>query len=498
MADVARKGQILLGKYEVLELLGAGGMGLVYRARHLDLKQDVALKFLQPALVGRADAVERFLREARTMARLTSEHVTRVMDVAKLESGVPYLVMEFLHGTDLQALIEREPLPIEEAVEYLLQACEAVAEAHALGMVHRDIKPSNLFLTRRRDRRPLVKVLDFGISKIPLDEGELGPVVTATNAVIGSPRYMAPEQIRSAKSVDARADIWSLGIVLHELVTGQHPFPAETPWDTMALILSQPPVPARQQRADVPEALEAIVLRCLSKERSERFADVASFTAALSEFGSVRARISAETARATLEQPVEARTQTLAPQAVELAAEHTAPTLNPPSGSTVTDELWGRPKPRTRRRPLLIAGATALALGSVAALWLALRTSDDPAQHELAAPTQSVLPPPASLAARPQSKPELRPPEASPSVAPVPASAPASVTSTAPAPAPSPEPAPQVAPVAVPVAPASIAPRRTTPPREAPKPARSEASAKAKPRSAEEILNQRVFQPKKP
>jgi serine/threonine protein kinase len=485
MTDVARKGQILLGKYEVLELLGAGGMGLVYHARHLDLKQDVALKFLQPALVEREDAVERFLREARTMARLTSEHVTRVMDVAKLESGVPYLVMEFLHGTDLHALIEREPLPIADAAEYLLQACEAVAEAHLLGMVHRDIKPSNLFLTRRRDGRPLVKVLDFGISKIPLDEAELGPVVTATNAVIGSPRYMAPEQIRSAKSVDARADIWSLGIVLHELVTGQHPFPAETPWDTLAMILSQPPVPARQHRADIPEALEALVLRCLSKDRSERFPDVASFAAALSEFGSERARTSAETARATLEPPSEASTHSVVSQPVELRSEYTAPTLNPPSGSTVTDGLWGSIRPRAGRRPLLVAGAATLALGSIAAIWFAAGAPDAPKGHELGAATDSVVPPAASLRVESVAKP-VPTPEPRPSFTPA----------SEPPPGPAP---PAVEPIAVPVAPASVIPRHSAQ-REGSRPPRAEASAKAKakPRSAEEILNQRVFQSKKP
>jgi serine/threonine protein kinase len=488
MADVARKGQILLGKYEVLELLGAGGMGLVYHARHLDLKQDVALKFLQPALVEREDAVERFLREARTMARLTSEHVTRVMDVAKLESGVPYLVMEFLHGTDLHALIEREPLPIADAVEYLLQACEAVAEAHLLGMVHRDIKPSNLFLTRRRDGRPLVKVLDFGISKIPLDEAELGPVVTATNAVIGSPRYMAPEQIRSAKSVDARADIWSLGIVLHELVTGQHPFPAETPWDTLAMILSQPPVPARQHRADIPEALEALVLRCLSKERSERFPDVASFAAALSEFGSERARTSAETGRATLEPLPEASTHSVVSQPVELRSEYTAPTLNPPRGSTVTDGVWGSIRPRAGRRPLLVAGAASLALGSIAAIWFAVRAPDGPRGHELGAATDSVVPPAASLRVESEAKPGPAP-EPRPNVTPAPE----------PPAEPAPEPTPAAPPIAVPLAPASVVPRQSAQ-REGSKPPRAETSTKAKTkaRSAEEILNQRVFQSKKP
>ncbi len=496
MSDVARKGQILLGKYEVLELLGAGGMGLVYRARHLDLKQDVALKFLQPALVGRADAVERFLREARTMARLTSEHVTRVMDVAKLDSGVPYLVMEFLHGTDLQTLIERGPLPLEEAVEYLLQACEAVAEAHLLGMVHRDIKPSNLFLTRRRDRRPLVKVLDFGISKIPLDEAELGPIVTATNAVIGSPRYMSPEQIRSAKTVDARADIWSLGIVLHELVTGQHPFPAETPWDTMAMILSQPPVPARNQRADVPEALEAIVLRCLSKERGERFPDVASFAAALSELGSEQARISAERARATLEPPAEASAHSVVAQPVELRPEHTAPTLNPPSGSTVTDQLWTKKRPSGGRRPLLVAAAATLALGSAAMIWVAVRAPAEPGSPELAAASESAKVPAAS--ARPAPRPE---PVIAPLPVPEPAPAAPAPTLAAPEPAlsvtPSPEPPPKVAPVTTPLAPASSAPRPAAQ-REASKPPRPETSAKARARTAEEILNQRVFQPKRP
>src|SRR5688500_1615357 len=159
MSEIAETGKVLLDKYQVQELLGEGGMGLVYRARHLHLKQDVALKFLRPTLLERPEAVERFLREARAMAQLRSEHVARVMDVAKLESGVPYLVMEFLHGSDLHTLLDQGPLSIEDAIDYVLQACEAVAEAHMLGIIHRDLKPSNLFLTRRRDHSALIKVL---------------------------------------------------------------------------------------------------------------------------------------------------------------------------------------------------------------------------------------------------------------------------------------------------------------------------------------------------
>src|SRR5688572_12056721 len=226
-----RVGQILAGKYRVENVLGIGGMGVVVAAQHVQLGQRVALKFLNDEVCARPEAVDRFMREARAAVQIQSEHVARVTDVGQLENGSPYIVMEYLEGTDLAAVLRsRGPLPVEEAVDYVLQAAEAIAVAHRLRIVHRDLKPANLFLTQRPDESSLVKVLDFGISKA-LD-GSMGALsgLTTNSAVnvIGSPLYMSPEQFKSAKDVDTRSDIWSLGVIIHELVTGAYPFYAET------------------------------------------------------------------------------------------------------------------------------------------------------------------------------------------------------------------------------------------------------------------------------
>ncbi len=185
--DIPKEGDVLAGKYRIDRVLGKGGMGVVVAAHHTTLRQNVAVKFLLAATAKRGDATERFLREARAAVSIQSEHVARVTDVGTLESGAPYMVMEFLTGSDLgQVLEERGPLPVEEAVDYVLQACEAIAEAHALGLIHRDLKPANLFVTTRADGSPLIKVLDFGLSKATKPD-TLDASLTATNVVMGSP-----------------------------------------------------------------------------------------------------------------------------------------------------------------------------------------------------------------------------------------------------------------------------------------------------------------------
>ena len=211
-------GDVVAGKYRVERIIGAGGMGVVVAARHLQLDQTVALKFMTHRTPA---GDERFSREARAAARLKSEHAAKVHDVGALDNGTPYMVMEYLEGNDLHALLSAEgALPIDLAVGYVMQACEAIGEAHAHGIVHRDLKPHNLFLTTGVGGRPKIKVLDFGISKTQDDETTL----TRSSDIIGTPVYMAPEQLRSSKDVDARADIWALGAMLYELVTGRLPF----------------------------------------------------------------------------------------------------------------------------------------------------------------------------------------------------------------------------------------------------------------------------------
>jgi serine/threonine-protein kinase len=272
------------GKYRIEGLLGEGGMGVVYAARHEALGQEVAIKFLLPDAARTEDAVARFLREARTAAALKSEHVARVIDMGTHENGSPYLVMERLIGGDLSDILAaRKAIPAAEAVDYVLQACDAIAEAHTLGIVHRDLKPSNLFVTRRPNGTALVKILDFGISKV--NEGALlgneRGKLTTTGAVMGSPVYMSPEQVRSSRKVDSRSDIWSLGVVLHELASGRHPFEAETVSGIMAAIAADPPVPLREHRPDAPPELEAVVLRCLEKDLTRRLPDIAMLVAEL-------------------------------------------------------------------------------------------------------------------------------------------------------------------------------------------------------------------------
>src|SRR5580700_1115777 len=256
-----REGDLLAGKYRVERVLGIGGMGIVVAARHEQLDQRVALKFVREEALGNEEAVERFLREARSAVKLKSEHAAKVLDVGTLESGAPYMVMEFLEGSDLGAVLaERGPLSIEEACDYVVQACEAVAEAHAIGIVHRDIKPQNLFLALSVGGSPRIKVLDFGVAKSLVSSGGSGGL-TQTRSMLGSPLYMSPEQMRSSRDVDARSDVWALGVVLFELLTQRWPYEAETMPELCLKVVTEPPQPLGQLRPDVPQAMIDIVER---------------------------------------------------------------------------------------------------------------------------------------------------------------------------------------------------------------------------------------------
>ncbi|MDI1445294.1 serine/threonine-protein kinase [Polyangium sp. 6x1] len=289
-------GDVLSGKFRIERVLGEGGMGVVLAAHHLHLGRTVAIKLLQPEALKHQEIVARFANEARSASRIQSEHVARVLDVGTLDTGEPYMVMEYLEGSDLSKLVRRGgPLAVEDAVEYLLQACEALAEAHVAGIVHRDLKPANLYLTRRADGSACVKVLDFGISKAALvGSSPEAQHMTQTQSVLGTPGYMAPEQLRSAKHVDPRTDIWALGVILQELLTGKLAFQGTTVPEVYAAILGSPPDPLRTLRPDAPPALEAVILRCLEKDAARRFASVGELAAALVPFAPPRARLSAE------------------------------------------------------------------------------------------------------------------------------------------------------------------------------------------------------------
>jgi hypothetical protein len=261
-------------------------MGVVVAARHMQLDVLVALKFMTDDALTDPDLVARFLREARAAARLRGEHVARVTDVGTLDSGAPYLVMEYLEGRDLSAVLSNDgPQPIPSAVEYIVQACKALEEAHASGIVHRDVKPSNLFLTKRPDGTACIKVLDFGISKADrLGSSSAKLHGTHSRTVLGSPFYMSPEQMRAAREVDARTDVWALGATLYELLAGRVPFEAESLFDLALRVAQAEPRSLREIRPEVPWALEQVVWRCLEKDREDRFASAQILASALAPF----------------------------------------------------------------------------------------------------------------------------------------------------------------------------------------------------------------------
>lgn len=274
---------VLAGKYALEALLAEGGMGLVYRGRHVELDQPVAIKIVRPELSLDEEAVARFLNEARAVAKLRSPYVARVLDSGRAENGAPYMVLEFLEGRDLRKLLDDGSGPsVDRAIEIVLHVCEALAEAHAAGIVHRDIKPDNLFIARLPGGASVVKVLDFGICKRL--RGATTRSYTGRGRALGSPLYMAPEQITTPERIDARVDVWSLGVVLFELLTGHPPFTGKNVSAICRRVVHGKPDPLRRYRPDLPTALEAVIDRCLEKDPENRPASVAELASALARF----------------------------------------------------------------------------------------------------------------------------------------------------------------------------------------------------------------------
>ncbi|MGO9835013.1 MAG: serine/threonine protein kinase [Polyangiaceae bacterium] len=355
-----REGDILAGKYRVQRVLGIGGMGVVVAAHHMQLDERVALKFLLPEALGNPEAVARFAREARAAVKIKSEHVARVSDVGTLPNGAPYMVMEYLEGGDLAAwLKQRGPLPIEQAVEFVLQACVAVADAHALGIVHRDLKPANLFCVRRSDGQLSIKVLDFGISKLT-DLSGTGPgmAMTKTSALMGSPLYMSPEQMRSSKDVDAQTDIWALGIILFELMTGQSAFLAESVTELAIKVASEQAPLIRTFRPDVPPGLEAVISKCLEKDKRQRYRNVGELALALLPFAPKRAKASVERISGIMQSAGLSASALAVPASPPVDATRTSEGTLPPMGRTTL----GASRGKTTALGLAFAGAIAVAI----------------------------------------------------------------------------------------------------------------------------------------
>jgi serine/threonine protein kinase len=270
---------VINGKYRLLTLLGEGGMGRVYRARHLALDRDVAIKLLRSDLVVDKNVIQRFEREARAAASLNGRHVVQILDIDWLPSGAPFIVMEYLEGSDLaRLLVTKGPLPVADAVRYILEACVGVAAAHARGIVHRDLKPHNLFLATDEGRGGRIKVLDFGLAKT--EDASSMMVSRSAASVLGSPQFMSPEQIQNGL-VDHRTDLWSLGATLFMLLTGQPPFLAPNVYQLFRGIVSDPPPRLAPLRPDIPPLLEDIIAMCLRKVPAERWATIDALSNAI-------------------------------------------------------------------------------------------------------------------------------------------------------------------------------------------------------------------------
>jgi len=284
---------VLLGKYRLTRTLGSGGMGVVYEAHHDLLGIDVAIKVLRPELAPEQHGAARLLNEARAAARIESEHIVRVLDVGVLENGIPFLVMDRLYGQDFEKLLKGHgPLSIRDAVDYLLEALVAVGAAHSAGIIHRDLKPSNLFLAEKKDGSNVVKVLDFGIAKRLSNPAESwAGAITTTGSVMGSPAYMAPEQLRAAKQVDGRADIWATGVILYELLTGKSPFLRSNAFHVLTAVLEDNPPPPGTLRREIPPQLESAILRCLKRDPNARFPHALGLAEVLAPFGGRRAEL---------------------------------------------------------------------------------------------------------------------------------------------------------------------------------------------------------------
>ncbi|HEY8079529.1 MAG TPA: protein kinase [Labilithrix sp.] len=414
-------GAIVGGKYEIVGVLGKGGMGVVFEAVHRRLNQHVALKMLRPHVRDDPETIARFEREARAAGQLRSPNIARVLDV-ETQADLPYIVMELLEGRDLEDEVEAcsDRLPINDAVDYVLQACAGMHEAHAAGIVHRDLKPANLFLCSTPDG-PLVKILDFGISKVADSESAR---LTRQMTTMGSPVYMSPEQLRDAKDVDARADVWGLGVILYELIAGRPPFAGTVTQVTAAIVADVAP-PLSTLRSNVPSGLDVVVAKALEKKPEARFQSAEELAEALMPFASPAA---ARRWQASL------RLQVATPRSIrpaQVAATASAPSLAPgETRGAFTTASSIAPKSRTRW-----LAPIALAIGLVLAVSAVVLVASRRAETKTASAAQSVVEPPPAVATivAPEEPSAATNTVAIPTKAPAPPPAPARPSAAAPA-----------------------------------------------------------------
>jgi serine/threonine-protein kinase len=450
--DAGRIGELLGERYELVRLLGAGGMGAVYEARHKLIGRRFAVKLLHPEYAQQPSMLTRFQREARAAGSLENDHIAAVTDFGFAADGAPYLVMEHLDGQDLAALLEQTgPLPVARAVSFVIQACRGLYAAHAHDIVHRDLKPANLFLTRRGDGSDLVKVLDFGIAKL-LDADETGASITGTGKLLGTACYMPPEQAKGESDLDHRIDIYALGAILYELLAATKAHPGTNYNAVLFHILTQKPDPLGLRRTDLPAGLEAVIERAMAYDRADRHESVAALMTALAPFAAADARTSAPVAV-----PTRPRS---APAAETVVTPATAAAASVPRPVTA-------PAGVRRRAPLWLGlGLAAIALAIGAFVMLRGRAPVTPSS---AAPSVAVVAPPP-----PAPPPPAVPPPAA--VAPPPAAVAPPPAAVAPPPAAA---APPPAAAAPPRAP-SVPPPRAEPPPAPPNPAANAAPARSK------------------
>jgi serine/threonine protein kinase len=379
--------QLLTEKYVMLDTLGGGGMGHVYRARHRQLKRLVAIKLLSQDLEGQ-EAVTRFLREARAVAQIGSLHVAHVMDADVLANGQPYIVMEYLQGRDLAAWVAADGrLSATLAVDFILQALDAIAEAHALQIIHRDIKPGNLFATRTAGGDTLIKVLDFGLAKTNPSFDTLAPGITERGAVLGTPSYMSPEQFMDAQAADVRSDIWALGATLFELLTGTPPFTGNSLPQVYRAVIARPIPSLRSLVPELPEGLEDVVATCLTRERELRYADVAELALALKPWASSGAHVHAERVRRILERSAELAAPDVSGGLVSLPRAPARPT---PTRSFAASRAWSMTQ--IRRPGVRYSGYVAIALTALIVVWSTLLQAKFFEQPEQGSATMQQLP----------------------------------------------------------------------------------------------------------